>query len=90
MNLNIFSVFDSKAGAFVQPFFSQSVGTAVRDFESACNEEGSNFARYGGDYTLFHLGTFDQNIGKFEILETPANLGLAITFYHAPVIAGGE
>lgn len=78
--LKLFSVYDSKAGAFIQPFFSQSTGTAVRAFEQAANDEDHYFHQFAGDYTLFELGSFEQETAKFEIHSSPINLGLAITF----------
>ncbi len=73
-------MFDSKAEAFIQPFFSQSTGTAIRSFESAANSGEHDFNIHAGDYTLFELGAFDQATAKFEILAAPLNLGTAITF----------
>lgn len=76
--LKIFTVFDSKAEAALAPFTTISTGTAVRSFEAAANEEGHDFKKYGADYTLFELGTFDEHTMKIELLPTPLNLGLAI------------
>ncbi len=83
MKLKIFTVHDSKAEAFLSPFFSQTAGTAIRAFEQAANEAGHDFSLHGGDYTLFEVGDFDQLTAKFLILPTPINLGLAITFIKA-------
>lgn len=83
MKLTVFSIYDSKAESFVQPFFSPTPGTAMRSFEEACNDSETNFSKHAGDYTLYQLGTFEHNTGKFELLETPINLGLAQTFQRA-------
>lgn len=80
MKLTLFSVFDSKAEAFIQPFFSLNTGTGKRAFKTAANDPKADFHINAGDYTLFELGTFDQNTGKFEILESPENHGMAITY----------
>lgn len=80
MKLKIFSVHDSKAEAFVQPFYSATTGTAVRSFEQAVNTSDHDFHKFAGDYSLFELGSFDQAKGTFEILDSPINLGLAITY----------
>ncbi len=76
----MFSIYDSKAEAYLQPFYSQTTGTAIRSFESAVNENGHDFNKYAGDYTLFELGDFDQADGVTTSRETQLNLGLAITF----------
>lgn len=89
MILQAFSIFDSKAEAFVQPFYSQTVGTAIRSFEQACNQVDHDFNKFAGDYTLFHLGEFDQHTGRFTELQTPTNLGLALTHITQAVLPQG-
>lgn len=80
MILQRFTVFDSKAESFLQPFYSQAIGSALRSFEAAANEVGHDFQKYGADYTLFHLGSFDQATAEEINLPAKVNLGLAITF----------
>lgn len=79
MILEIFSIFDSKAAAFITPFFSPTKGTGIRSFKQAANDPTNMFTIHAGDYTLFHLGTFYIETGKITMLDTPENLGLAIT-----------
>jgi len=80
VKLEVFSIFDSKAEAFIQPWYSQTIGTALRSFEQAVNKEGHDFHKFSGDYCLFHLGAFDQTKGVFNQLTSPVNLGLALNF----------
>jgi len=77
MILKVFAVFDSKACAFLQPFYSVNVATAIRDFASAVHTEGHAFARYSGDYELFLLGEWDQYEGQIKMYDTKQSLGLA-------------
>lgn len=84
MKLHILSVHDSKAEAFIQPFFAQTVAVGLRMFEAASNDTNTDFNRFAGDYTLFELGTFDQITGQLEMLKTPNNLGLALQFRNTP------
>ena len=79
MKLLAFSVHDAKAEAFVKPFFDVTRGSAIRNFTDAVNEEGSAFHRHGEDYTLFHVGEFDQTMGHFVPME-PVSLGNAMVF----------
>lgn len=78
--LNMFSIFDDKVAAFIQPFFSPTIASAMREFKEACNNTNTNFHKHAGDYTLFHLGKFDPDNAEITMLDTPANLGLALTF----------
>lgn len=85
MTLSIFSVHDSKAEAFITPFFAQNEAVGVRMFAAAANSDTSDFNRFAGDYTLFLLGYFEQDNAEFDLLDTPKNLGLAITHIHTPM-----
>lgn len=76
----IFTVYDSKAEAFLPPFFTTATGLALRMFEDCANNPEHLFGRYPGDYTLFELGTFDSDTGQFELSKTMVNLGVAIAF----------
>lgn len=80
MKLQTFAVYDSKAEAYIQPFFSQTIGTATRSFEQAVNTPDHDFSRYGADYTLFHLGDFDQSTGTWTPLKALVNLGNALIY----------
>lgn len=79
MILKTFAVYDSKAEAYLQPLFAPTIAVALRMFTSAVNDSNTDFHRYAGDYTLFHLGEFDNETGSFTDLKTPYNLAQAIT-----------
>ncbi len=76
----VFSVFDCKANAFLQPFFSPTTATALRSFERSVQDESSDFHRYAGDYSLFEIGEWNQNQGTWVSYEAKVNLGLASQF----------
>ncbi len=63
MLLALFSVWDSKAAAYIQPFFAVNNNVAIRMFETAAQDSGHDFYRHAEDYTLFRIGTFDQEKG---------------------------
>lgn len=67
--LGIFSIYDQKAKAYLQPFFSLNEDTATRELTKAVNGDG-DFNKFSEDYTLFSLGTFDQNKGEFTLNES--------------------
>lgn len=80
MILKIFTVYDSKAEAFLQPFMFNSAGQALRAFVDSVNDSNHQFARHPEDFTLFELGTYDDNGAKFDLLDSPKSLGLALEF----------
>lgn len=80
MNLYIFAIYDSAGSFYKDPFMINNKGIALREFADACNNKETFLSKHPGDYTLFELGTFDQDTGKFDILPTPVSLGKALEF----------
>lgn len=78
--MKCFSVYDSKAEAYLPPFFSKTTGLALRSFETAANKADHDFHDHAGDYTLFELGSFNEQTAEFTALKSPHNLGTALTF----------
>jgi len=78
--VKVFSIFDSKAEAFLQPLFASTTAVALRMFSSACKDESTEFHRFAGDYTLFELGEWFEDSGEFSMYEAKVNLGLASQF----------
>ena len=59
----MFSVFDSKVGAFAAPFLSRTKGEAVRSFGEAKRDPQSLISKYPADYRLFCVGIWDESVG---------------------------
>lgn len=76
----IFSVYDSKVGAFMNPLFLRSRGEAIRMFDNTVNSGDSFLSKNPEDFTLFELGDWDELSSKFVIHPTPVSVGLAIEF----------
>lgn len=72
MTLKIFAVFDNKAAAFMQPFFAPTVGFAIRAFADQLKNDQSAIKQHPEDYTLFHLGDFDDHSGGIVRAEPKA------------------
>lgn len=64
--LMMYSVFDSKAEAFLRPFAAETRGLAIRSFSDAVNDAQHEFFKHGEDYTLFEVGVFDVGTGLLE------------------------
>ncbi len=62
MKHKIFSIFDSKAGAYLPPFCLGQTAMALRVFSDCVNSGDHQFGKHPGDYTLFELGTFDDSV----------------------------
>lgn len=83
----IYSIYDSKAGAYLQPFFSINHDTAKRDFSAGCNDPDHAFCRYAQDFTLFHVGNWDQTDGVLEG-HAPVSICNGVELRKLPVMGG--
>lgn len=80
MILHMFTVLDTKVGAYSSPFYSRSKGEALRSFSDTVKSPEHLFAKHPEDYVLFELGSFDDSNCKFDLLPAPVSLGVAIDF----------
>lgn len=86
--MKVFTVYDSKAEAFLPPFFTKTTAMAIRTFTSAATSTEHQFFQFGGDYTLFELGEFDERSAKFDMTDAPVNLGTALTYQRSSTDVG--
>jgi hypothetical protein len=63
----VFTVFDEKSEAYLQPFFLDTLGQATRAITDCVNDNNHQFGRHPSDYTLFQLGEFDDILGEFKM-----------------------
>lgn len=80
MKWEVLSVYDSKARVFMKPFYNTNVAVGVRLFADVANDPEQSMCRNGADYTLFHLGTWEDDKGAYEQFAQPINLGLAESY----------
>ncbi len=80
MTLKIFTVFDCKAKAYLPPFYSLQTASGLRAFEEVCNTPSHDFHKYPTDFSLFEIGTFDDQDGTIQLLPAALNLGIAQDF----------
>lgn len=80
MKKQIVAVYDSKAKAFMDPIHVPNIGIAQRSFKIAVNDPTTYIAQSPEDYTLFHLGGWDDETSNYDLFSTPESLGLASTY----------
>jgi len=66
---SVFAIWDDKAKAYMQPFFLPTVGMATRTVGDCVNDPKHNFGMHPEDYTLFRIGTFEDDTGSLTVLE---------------------
>lgn len=80
MKLKVYTVYDSKVGAYLQPFFMQSRGQAIRAFSDSVNDTSTQFYKHAEDFTLFEIGEYDDEKGAFSQEGAHVSLGVAQEF----------
>lgn len=74
MIIQTFAVYDSKAKAYMQPFFMHNPEMAIRSFTQSVTNEDTLFNQNPLDYTLFQIAEYDDEIGKILSLHVPEQL----------------
>lgn len=74
----VFSVYDEKSEAFLQPFFLDTIGQATRAMTDCVTDVNHQFCRHSSDYTLFILGEFNDSNAEFTLEKK--SLGCLVEF----------
>mgnify|MGYP000326738420 CR=1 FL=1 len=64
MKLNIYSIYDTAAAAYMRPFFLQSDAQAKRAFSDIATDAEHAVGQHPEDYFLVRIGVFDDATGK--------------------------
>lgn len=81
--LPLFSIYDSKANAFAPPFVAANNALAIRMFGQEARQASSNLAKFSEDYSLHHVGFFDESNGSLASVP-PTEISRARNFTEAP------
>lgn len=82
MKLGIYSVFDVKTQAYMQPFYSLTPGAAIRSFSDALLEPTSMLCKHPEDFHLYQIGEFDDATSAI-VSHPPIALGNAADYQEA-------
>lgn len=74
---NVYTVYDSKSESYSPPFLARTHGEAIRSFEQAARTEKHQFNEHAEDFTLFHLGNWNDNSALYEMNLNPVPLARA-------------
>jgi len=78
--MNIYTIYDIKANAYLTPFFLPTDGMATRTFADCANDPQHQFGKHPEDYILWKIGNYDDAIGIITPLETHEALGKAVEY----------
>lgn len=71
MLLQVFSIFDGRTAVYARPFYAFNAPAAQRDVQSSMRDERSLLFQYADDYSLVHVGAFNDGTGELEALIPP-------------------
>lgn len=80
MIVNVYAIYDSKADAFLQPWFAATHALAFRNIERATKNPESPFVQFPADFTLFKIGEFNDEDGTLSASKVNESLGNFIQF----------
>jgi hypothetical protein len=80
MKLSMYSIFDNKSQAFLQPFFQHNHAVAIRSVTQAVNDKSTDFSKWPSDFNLFCIGSFEDSNGDVVSVSPIENLGLLSNF----------
>lgn len=74
----VYSTRDSKTEFFYTPFYQNTEAEALRTWGASTAKPESMICQYPEDYDLYYLGTFDDQTGKFQLLDSPKHVVSAV------------
>lgn len=90
MIVTVFGIRDSKGKAFLQPFFSNSSGAAIRAFGDEVSNRSSPIGKHPHDYVLYELASFDDLSGEFISVNPIKLLSTGADFSPMPGVVAEE
>lgn len=76
----MFTIYDSKAQAYLPPFFLHAEQIAMRTFGDCVNDPKHQFGLHPEDYTLWHIGSFDDSNSIVKMEKHNLNLGVGLEY----------
>jgi len=70
MKLHLYTIYDSKEEIYHQPFFLLNEAVALRQFGDMANDKDSKISKHPEDYTLWHLGSYEDSSATLTPLKT--------------------
>lgn len=80
MKIQIFALYDSAAQIYGQPMFILNKGYAVRGFQELANNKSDNVGKHPADFTLFHIGEYEDTDCTIKMFESKVSCGTALEY----------
>lgn len=69
--MKVFAVYDTKAGAYMTPYFAPTTGVGVRLFVDVVSDVETMFHKHPEDFTLYEVAEWDEYKGRFVNYQNP-------------------
>ena len=70
MKLELYTILDSKEEIYHQPHFLLNEQVALRQFGDMANDDTTKISKHPEDYTLWHLGSYEDSSATLTPLKT--------------------
>lgn len=74
------AAFDQKARVYLTPFYVTHIAVGVRAFSDAAKLPDHQVCKHPEDFTLYHLGSFNDETADYSPFAHPINLGTALNY----------
>lgn len=72
--LNIYALYDSQIKGYMVPFTMKADGQAKRAMIDALQNNNTDVGKHPEDFSLFRLGSFDEELGSIDVCEPPVRV----------------
>lgn len=76
----IYVIRDQASQTFATPWFSLTLGTAMREFESGVTQPGTAYYDYPEHFSLYRLGTYEEESAQMDLYQEPEFIAKAVEF----------
>jgi hypothetical protein len=77
--MNLYSIYDAKAEAFMMPFSATNDGFATRMLLDSASDPATSLYKHPEDFSLFRLASYEENTGVITPVVPVACVGTLIT-----------
>lgn len=80
--VNIYSIYDAKANAYMEPWFLPTEPMAIRAFTDVARDEATPIGTHPEDYHLVQVGTWNPKKGTIVSGDAPLTIATATAVIH--------
>tara|TARA_B100000035_G_C20943818_1_gene528767 strand:+ start:294 stop:548 length:255 start_codon:yes stop_codon:yes gene_type:complete len=68
--MNIYSIYDCKAGVYGQPFFQKNEAVCERSMKQLANDPNNQMSHNPEDFTCMKIGSWDETTGLITLTDS--------------------